>query len=192
MLWVSLGFEVVSILSYFGQMSLLGGTYTEAEGAANDSRQRVIGLAYLAVFIVTGIAFLKWIHRANLNCRGFGAQGMKFTPGWSVGYFFIPFLNLVRPYQAMKEIWKVSQNPSGWQSASTSSLLGWWWALWLLSGFLGQIVFRTTMNATTIDQLQASTGLSIVSSFVGIPLCLVAINLIKTIAGMQERVVKNG
>lgn len=192
MLWVSLGFEVVSILSDFGQMSLLGGTYTEAEGAANDSRQSVIGVAYLGVFIVTGIAFLKWIHRANVNCRGFGAQGMKFTPGWSVGYFFIPFLNLVRPYQAMKEIWKVSQNPSGWQSASTSSLLGWWWALWLISGFLGQIVFRTSMNATTIDQLQASTGLSIVSSFVGIPLCLVAINLIKTIAGIQERLVKNG
>jgi hypothetical protein len=192
MLWVSLASEVVFMLADFGQMSLLGGTYTEAEAAANDSRQSVIGLAYLGVFIVTSIAFLKWIHRANLNCRGFGAQAMKFTPGWSVGYFFIPFLNLVRPYQAMKEIWKVSENPSAWQSASTSALLGWWWALWLISGFLGQMVFRTSMNATTIDQLQATTGLSIFSSFVGIPLCLVAINLIKSIAGMQERVVKSG
>ena len=81
MLWVSVGFEVVSILSDFAQMSLLDGVYTEAEAAANDSRQGLIGLGYLGVFIVTGIAFLKWIYRANLNCRGFGAEGMKFTRG---------------------------------------------------------------------------------------------------------------
>lgn len=192
MLWVSLGFEIVSILSDFAQMSLLDGAYTEAEAAANDSRQGLIGLGYLGVFIVTGIAFLKWIYRANLNCRGFGADGMKFTPGWSIGYYFIPFLNLVRPYQSMKEIWQVSHSPTNWKSQSGSALLGWWWALWLISNFLGQIVFRTSMNATTIEALQASTGITIFSSIIGIPLCLVAINLVKTISTKQESLVNNG
>ncbi len=111
MLWTSLGFQVISILSDFGQMSLLNGRFTEAEAEANDARQALIGFGYLGVFIVTGVAFLKWIYRANLNCRGFGAQDMRFTPGWSVGYYFIPFLNLVRPYQSMKEIWQVSHDP---------------------------------------------------------------------------------
>jgi hypothetical protein len=192
MLWISLGFEVLSMLSDFGQMSLLGGAYTEAEGAANDARQGLIGVGYLGVFIVTGITFLKWIHRANLNCKGFGAQGMKFTPGWSIGYYFIPFLNLVRPYQSMKEIWQVSHDPKDWQSQPGSALLGWWWALWLISGFVGQLVFRLSMNADSIDELQASTGVSIFSSMIGIPLCLVALSLVKTIASKQEALVTNG
>lgn len=192
MLWVSLGFEIISILSDFGQMSLLDGSFTEAEGAANDSRQGLIGLGYLGVFIVTGIAFLKWIYRANLNCRGFGVEGMKFTPGWSIGYYFIPFLNLVRPYQSMKEIWQVSHDPRNWKAQSGSALLGWWWALWIFSNVLGQIVFRTSMNANTIEGLQASTGISIFSGIVYIPLCIVAINLVKTISSKQESIVNNG
>lgn len=191
MLWVSLGFEIVAILSDFGQMSLLNGEFTEAEAAANDSRQNLIGLGFLGVFIVTGIAFLKWIYRANLNCRGFGAENMKFTPGWSIGYYFIPFLNLVRPYQSMKEIWQVSHNPGNWKSQSGSALLGWWWALWLIYGFIGQMVFRLSMNADSIEDLQASTGLSIFSSIINIPLCLVAINLVKTISSKQESIVNN-
>jgi hypothetical protein len=193
MLWISLGFEVISILSDFAQMSLLGGAYiNEAEAETNDARQSLIGIGYLGVFIVTGVAFLKWIHRANLNCRGFGAQDMSFTPGWSVGYYFIPILNLVRPYNSMKEIWQVSHDPKDWKSQQGSAILGWWWALWLISGFLGQMVFRVSMDADSVDELQVSTGLSIFASIIGIPLCIVAVNLVKTISQRHEQLVTNG
>lgn len=192
MLWISLGMEVISILIDFAQLSLLDRSYTQAKVAANDARQGIIGLGSLGVFIMTGIAFLKWIYRANVNSRGFGAQDMKFTPGWSIGYYFIPFLNLVRPYRAMKEIWQVSHNPAAWKSQNGSALLGWWWALWLISGFLGQMVFRMSMRADTIDTLKASTGASILSSIVEIPLCIVALQLVKSIAAKQEQLVTNG
>jgi hypothetical protein len=189
---VSLGFEVLSILSGIAQMSLLNRPFTPDEGTANDARQGFIGIGYMIVFIVTGVGFLKWIHRANLNCRGFGAENMTFTPGWAVGWYFIPIMNLVRPYQAMKEIWQVSQNPRAWQTALGSPLLGWWWGLWIANSVLGQAVFRATMNATTIEQLKTSTGISIFAGLAGVPLCLAAIKLVKAIAAMQERVVKHG
>lgn len=192
MLWVSLAFEIISLLSDMAQMSLLNRPYTHEEATANDARQQLIGIGYIIVFIVTGIAFLKWVHRANLNCRGFGATDMIFTPGWAVGWYFIPFMNLVRPFQAMKEIWQVSQNPRAWQAAPGSPLLGWWWGLWIANGVLGQAVFRAAKNATTIEQLERLTTLSIVASIVGIPLCLLAMKLVKSISSMQERVVKNG
>jgi len=192
MLWIGLGFEVVSILSNFAQMVSLGGTYTEAVGAANNARQGLIALGYLGVFIVTGVAFLKWIYRANMNCRGFGARDMKFTAGWSIGYYFIPVLNLVRPYESMKEIWQVSQDPKDWKSQTGSALLGWWWALWLISGFVGQMLFRLSMNADTIDALQAATKMSIFSDIINIFLYLAGVNLVKTIANKQEALVTNG
>lgn len=191
MLWVSLGISIISLLSDFMQMNLLSsGTFSQAAAESNDSRQQIMGILYLVAFIITGISFLRWIHRANSNCRGFGAQGMEFTPGWSIGYYFIPFINLYKPYRAMKEIWKVSTNPVNWQNESGSSLLVWWWALWLISNFLGQAVFRMSMRADTISSLQASTTVSIISEIIDIPLYIVAVSLISTIFTKQERLVK--
>lgn len=190
MLWVSLGVSILALVSDFMQMRLLeAGMFTQAEAAANDSRQQIVGILYLAVFVATGFVFLKWIYRCNANCHGFGAQGMKFTPGWSIGYYFIPFLNLYKPYQSMKEIWKVSTNPSDWNNAEGASLLGIWWALWLISGFAGHISFRMALQADSISALQSSTGASIVSEFIDIPLILVAISLVSAIFAKQETLV---
>lgn len=191
MLLISLGISVMSLLSDFMQMNLLSsGTFSQAEAETNDSRQQIMGILYLVAFVVTGIAFLKWIHRANSNCHGFGAQGMRFTPGWSIGHYFIPFINLYKPYHAMKEIWKVSTNPDNWQNETGSPLLGWWWALWLISNFLGQASVRFSMRADTISSLQASTTVSIISGVMDIPLCIVAVSLISTIFTKQEKLVR--
>ncbi len=191
MLWVSLGISILSMLSDFMQMNLLSsGIFSQAAAESNDSRQQFMAILYLAAFIVTGITFLRWIHRTNSNCHGFGAQGMKFTPGWSIGYYFIPIINLYKPYQAMKEIWKVSTNPDNWQNESGSAILGWWWTLWLISNFLGQAVFRMSMQANTISSLQASTTVSIISGIFDIPMYLVAVSLISAIFTKQERLVK--
>ena len=191
MLWIFLGVCLLSLQSDFMQMNLLGGgSFSQAKAESNDARQRIIGLVFLAAFIVTGIAFLKWIYRANSNCRGFGAQDMEFSPGWSIGYYFIPIMNLYRPFAAMKEIWKVSGNPANWRSATGSPLLGWWWALWLISGILGQVSFRMSLNTDTISSLQVATIASIISAVVDIPLCLVSVKLVSAVFAKQESLVK--
>lgn len=191
MLWISLGISVLCLLSNFMQWNLISsGSFSQAQAESNDTRQRFIGFLYLGAFIVTGIAFLKWIYRSNLNCRGFGAQGMKFSPGWSIGYYFIPILCLYRPYQAMKEIWRVSENPYNWQNVMASPLLGWWWALWLIAGFLGQSSFRMAMSANTISSLQALTTALIVSGIIDIPLYIVAVSLVSGVYAKQEKLIR--
>lgn len=197
MLWISLGISVLSLLSDFMQMNLLSDSFSQAEAGSNDGIQQIIGMLYLVgvlylvAVVVTGIAFLKWIYQANSNCHGFGTQGMKFTPGWSIGWYFIPIAGLWKPYQAMKEIWKVSTNPINWQKEDGSSLLGWWWALCLISGFLGQASFRLSMRANTISSLQTSTTVSIISDIIDIPLYIVAVSLISTIFNKQKKLVEN-
>jgi len=80
--------------------------------AINGDRHLFIGLGLLGIQLTTSILFLMWIYRANSNARQLGAQGMKFSPGWSVGFYFIPILWFWKPYQAMKEIWQASKAPS--------------------------------------------------------------------------------
>ncbi len=82
------------------------------------------------------ILFFCWIHQADRNCRQFGATDMRFTPGWSVGCFFVPLLNLYRPYQAMKQIWQVSTNPTNWKSERRPDMLVYWWIFHLLVLFM--------------------------------------------------------
>lgn len=192
MLWISLGAEVASLASDFSQMALLSReSFTQEQADANDARQGMIGLGYMAVFAVTGITFLRWVYRANSNCHGFGAQDMRFTPGWAVGYYFIPFVNLVRPYQVMKEICQVCKDPRNWSSVSAGALVNAWWTLQILSGFLGQLSFRISMEVKTIVGLQIATTISIASGFVGIVLCFVTIAMIKNIFRKQEALVKS-
>ena len=191
MLWVQLGVVVLSILSDFGQLSLVaGGDFTVEAAEANDFRQSMVGILNFGVFIVAAVIFAQWIYRANLNCQGFGAEGMEFTPGWSVGYYFIPFLNLVRPYQSMKEIWNVSRNPRKWQSQPGSSILGWWWGLWIVSHGLGNVSFRMNMNVDSPSSLEAATMVSIVSSLVEVALILVAMVMVSSIIAKQSKLTK--
>jgi len=190
MLWISLGVSILSLLSHLLQMNLLSGAYSQANAESNDARQQFIGFLYLATFIVTGIMFLKWIYRANSNCHGFGAQGMEFTPGWSIGWYFIPIATLWKPYQAMKEIWKVSKNPSNWQKVTDSTLLGWWWALWIISNIMGQIIFQMTMRVDTVSSLKDLTTASIISGIIDIPSYIVAVSLITAVFINQEKLVK--
>ena len=100
----------------------------------------------LLVYIPTAVAFLMWMHRASRNLRALGAHGQRFSPGWAVGWWFVPIMFFFLPYQAMAEIWRgsdpnqVEEDDLGWfdwRDRSVSSLLGWWWGLWIVSDLLG-------------------------------------------------------
>src|SRR5262245_10434866 len=108
LLGIGLFFDLAAIGSGFAQLSLLkraasGEAITPEEAASNDSRHQGIGLAQGLVFVITAICFLVWINRAYKHLKIVGKPSERFTPGWAVGYWFIPFLNFVRPYQIMKE-----------------------------------------------------------------------------------------
>lgn len=192
MLWIYLGMVIISLLSDLLQMHLLTSDFTQADGEANDLRQQIIGIVYFLNFTVTGVAFLKWIHRASLNCHGFGARNLQFTPGWAVGYYFVPFINLYRPYRAMLEIWKVSSNPATWQDEPGSPLLSWWWGLWIVAGILGQASLRISLAAESVAAMQGATMVSVLSGLANIPLCLVALSLVSAIFQRQKRLTEAG
>jgi hypothetical protein len=180
---------LLSIFSDAAQMALLGSSkLTEAAGAANDARQQVVGIIAFLIFLGTGIVFLTWINRANKNCRGFGT-GMEFTSGWSVGWYFVPFANLIKPFQAMSEIWRVSHDPVNWKAMNPPALMRWWWGLWLLSGFFGQLSWKLSLKADSLDALRASTAVAMISSGIEIPLCIVAAVMVGKIFKAQSRLV---
>jgi hypothetical protein len=118
---LSLGSELLE-LNLLNEMQA-GRTPPSDQVANNDLRQQIIAVATFVNFLVLVVIFCIWIYRANYNARQLGATDMKFSPGWAVGWYFIPIANLWKPYQAMCEIWQASAAPANWQHQTRGSIL---------------------------------------------------------------------
>jgi len=179
-----------SMMEYQLLSAMMSGAFeSEAEltdaATASDLRQQIIGIVQVVLFLVTSIVVLMWIYRANNNAHALGADSMRFTPGWAVGWYVIPIFNLWKPYQAMTEIWKVSADPRHWQDQPRPSLLPWWWFLWITSNVLGQVILRVSPAAKELDELMNVSLFSIADDAIDIPLNLVLIAIIGRIFQMQ-------
>lgn len=200
-LYIQVIVAIISVVSNSLEYQLLtdfqNGTYTSEEAAvadaeASDNRQSTVASVYLLVFIVSGVLILRWIYRANQNARALGAEGMTFTPGWSAGWYFVPVFTLWKPYQAMKEIWKASVNPTDWKNVEPGGVLGLWWATWIISNMISQAAFRSQISATELDELITSNMIYQVSDLVSIPLALVTLALINRIYSFQQEQRRTG
>lgn len=145
---------------------------------ASDLRQQTVSIVQVFVFLVSGVLTLRWIWRSNKNLHASGAQ-MEYTPGWAVGWYFIPFANLVKPYQAMREIWRLSL------STDTSGPLPWWWACWLIGNIAGNISFRLSLSED-IATLIASNIAGIVSAAFEVATAAVLIQMVGRVTSAQR------
>jgi hypothetical protein len=119
----------------------------------------LVGLASLVALgaLVAGaVFFCIWIHRACANLKGLGRVGMRTTPGWAVGGFFVPFVNLIAPMQAMREIWRASDpkaQQGSWFASASTPLVGVWWGAWLLTGVIDVFAFLVKDDPTSAGQI---------------------------------------
>jgi len=180
---VGSGFMELAFVRSFAAGTLEGDFDTVA--AANDARQQAIGLGQFGLWIVTGIVFLTWIHRANRNARALGAQDMRFTPGWAVGWYFVPIMSLWKPFQAMREIWQASVAPGNWQAVQTPSLLGWWWAFFLCAQVLGQVGYQMSKSIDSVEAAMRTSAFITASDIGFVALDVAALLLVTRIAANQ-------
>ena len=146
----------------------------------------VWAIVSLTVWLGTAVLVLSWIYRANYNARELGASDMEFTPGWAVGWYFVPIAWFWKPYQAMRETWKASANPSDWRGQPVASMLHWWWILWIVpfwGGWIVDWVLGRNLDEAGAETVEAATGL--VGTILDIPLTLVLLAIIGAVHRMQ-------
>lgn len=186
--------QLVSIGSDISEIELLqrmrdGEFWTEAEAEANDLRVIVIAGLYTLVLLAGIIAFLVWLYRVRSNLPALGIQDARWSPGWAVGWWFVPIMSLFRPYQLVKEVWQASgpeARPVAWRYTQVPALLGWWWALFLIGSFAGNIAFRMTMRGPeTIDGYISNTMAYTVSAVIWVVATIPAIMVVKGIDRRQ-------
>ena len=143
-------------------------------------------LPRIVIGLGTPILVLTWIYRANYNARQLGAADMRFTPGWAVGWYFIPIAWFWMPYLAMREIWRASVNPSDLGAAPVWPLLRWWWGLWIVPswGLDGvDLVASFRLDEAGTQTVDAATDL--VGYALDVPLAFVLVAIITAVTQLQ-------
>lgn len=81
----------------------------------------------VVALLVTGILFIIWLHTAHRSARMDRAV-LRHKSGWAIGGWFVPVLNLWRPFQMVTD---VRRGATGDETVGASLLQGWWWGAWL-------------------------------------------------------------
>lgn len=191
--WIDLAITVLAVVSNLISASQL----SRADGAGVydiDSApilEMVVGLAQFVVFLVSGFLSLKWIYRVSRNAHAL-AHDMTVSPPWAIGWYFVPLANLLMPFRALREIWQVSTQPLAWRSVETPGLLRWWWGLWLVTSFLGNVSFRLTLRANTNAEVLYADIVDAVLCALSVPLDLVFIAIVRQLTARQKDALEGG
>jgi hypothetical protein len=156
--------------------------YASAGGRANSGQRDLIailvgfcGLIVLLAFVTSTVAVCMWMHRVYRNLPVVGATGLKYSPAWAAGAWFVPILSLFRPYRIVREIWQVSTPGVPW------GVVNLWWALFLTANWSGVLVGRTSFGGGLDEWLDAGVN---VIAIVAATLMLV---IVRRITAGQER-----
>ncbi|MCZ0935812.1 MAG: DUF4328 domain-containing protein [Gemmatimonadetes bacterium] len=182
-LYAGIAVALVSAWAVAGELGLYG-------AAESPEGWTPVGILWLlaqaAIALGTAILVLSWIYRANHNARQLGAADMRFTPGWAVGWYFIPIAWFWMPYLAMREIWRASVNPSDWGAAPVSPLLRWWWSLWIVGSWGTDgvdLVASLRLDEAGFETVDAATNL--VGHVLAIPLAFSLVAIIAAVSQLQ-------
>ncbi|WP_010218532.1 DUF4328 domain-containing protein [Sphingomonas sp. PAMC 26621] len=167
----------------------LGGTGAIWSTAALDAVERytsVVAIIALAAFVLSAVCVGLWIYRASANAHAV-SDDLTISPRWSVGFFFVPVMNLFKPYRAMRETWQASIAPGALHTVPVPLTLRIWWGLWLTSSVLGNVNYRLTANAKTIQDIAVGGWLDIIA--VDVPMAVSLIVLIRRLGANQRGLV---
>lgn len=116
------------------------------------------------ILLVSGVVNLIWIYGACCNAHALRPGTDMTTPGWAVGWFFVPIACLFKPYQALRDIWIASHGPvNGKYPRGSSRVILWWWTF-----LIGNLLSRSLQEPSdglvyeaSINNWAGAAGLAI-------------------------------
>ena len=140
---VAMGAVIATSLCYLATSGLTVFASSGVLETANEVFVGILGLALLGsaaglicCLLTAMVAWSMWAYRAYANLPEVFGIPIENTPGWAPGSFFIPFINLFKPLQIMKEVWDKTAPE---RESGQHGWLNLWWACWIGQGFLSRV-----------------------------------------------------
>lgn len=205
LLFAEIFFSIISIYSnanditYLNNISAEGDLYYE-ENYFYSLAIFITRVISLPIYIASAVVCLFWIRRAYRNLLTLQRKPNEFSSGWAIGSYFVPFLNYVRPYKIMKEIWFGSQpdynlphesNDEFYKRLSSDTILILWWTIFLIERHLSYLSFNLTRKADSVQKLLTSHWVELIATSIGVFVSLILLYLVTTINAWQSEKIKN-
>ncbi len=163
---------------------------------------RAVSQARLLLGAFSGVGFLFWIHRLVLLTRQLDAP-VSWHPAQAVWGFFIPFINLVRPYRVLRDVQdalianqlpeptaqpvrsaEVGYREMRFVSAPAGRplsrpFLGWWWALYITMSLFE----RNRYGGGSSAEAMSFNSYELVAAGIGLVSALLALRVISSLTG---------
>jgi hypothetical protein len=146
----------------------------------------VLGLQVLT-YLLSALMFGIWVFRANKNARALGAEGMNFSAGGCIGWFFAPFLSFYKPSLAVREVYRASDPQSGaddWRHVRVPAFVGWWWGMWLCALLLSRVE-SSLSRSNDPESVRSGIYLGLASAPIWITASLLCLVVVRSIDQRQ-------
>ncbi len=160
----------------------------------SDLWQALLALLLVLVGLPTAIAFIVWLQRSYLNLASLGHEQLRFSPGWVVGAWFVPGLNLVWPKMVVDATWRGS-DPDAPELAPLPDDRGGvpfavhlWWACFIAMGVcwvLGAYLTSDDLISPTRERL--GYALEVTSSAAAVAAAVLAYGLVGAVNLRQRQ-----
>ena len=141
---------------------------------------------YIVLNVISVMTFIRWFRRAYYNLHLFA--NCKFTDGWAAGAWFVPVINLFRPYQIMKEMWekiqKVIKEKSGVVTKEKdSTIISAWWILFLISNIIDVDLVKSLVDIDFHTMKKLDDLLLFISMMLGV----ITVYIINVYSGFEDK-----
>lgn len=183
------GLSAENSYHHLAQQLLAGGYVSLQTAQSADDHVRSIAWLQLGAIGVTAIVFLAWFRDAYRNVERAGVKGMRWSSGWAIGSWFVPFLNLVRPKAILNDIWRGSdpglRAGDSLRQEKPPILYGFWWGSWILGGIVGQFTASQFRSATTLSALSSASKGMMFSDVVSLVTAGLAVAVVYSLSSRQ-------
>jgi Domain of unknown function (DUF4328) len=182
-LYVFLAASAVAALVSLGE---LGGIVDLDAAEDPVSLTAALGLVlYGLVFLICVIVVGMWIYRAHANLHLVDGVETTISPGWAVGWYFVPVANLFKPYAAMKELWATSHGFDDRFADEGQQPLPTWWGCWIAGNIIANISLRLSMSESS-STLGSTAVLDLASTIISAVACWLLIKIIERVNHAQQ------
>lgn len=151
----------------------------------------LLTIVKVPVTIATVVVFLIWLNLSHKNLLALRPAFLRFSSGWAVGWWFIPFANLVKPFQVVREVWcesdpEIPQDQMFLTESlhSAPTFMALWWGFWLAANIVTNGVDKLFDPDRTDNVSVVGLGF-VVASALTIIAAVLAIKVVRDITSRQ-------
>lgn len=156
----------------------------ESEALFIESASNGIFWTSIAVMVLCAVAYSIFVYGAAKNIQRSNAKGMTDSPGWAVGWSFVPFANLFKPYKVMGDIWVSSHDPVR-AALSAPAFMLLWWLPYIAGNVISNITDRMMTATEDPQQIISLAWIEVAASVMSIVAGLVLVFIVRKIVTAQ-------